>query len=217
MTLSASSSKRLLTWWRYSGTYEKCSLGENYFKWNTTFGKTDPTHFSFGKNMPKWSQLCSEFEGSIHHLSLLHQPLSLCCIQAIGFLQKALLKWLLIDLHKEERSLTKATSQEKDPHFCRRLPSKTPLPASQRACWAGSWADFDLLLLHFAPARSAGESHRWFYSGPSHHWWCKTWTAPDPCPCGTKTGAEPRTQPPPVAKLADSSDGSPDWRQHRVL
>lgn len=45
-----------------------------------------------------------EHEGHINHLSLLHQPLSLCSVQSIGFLQKALLKGVLINLSGTERT-----------------------------------------------------------------------------------------------------------------
>lgn len=57
------------------------------------------------------------------------------------------------------------------------------LPAGLRACSAGSSADCGLSPPRFAPSRRAEGSRRWFYSGPSDHWWCRTWTAPDPCPC----------------------------------
>lgn len=41
------------------------------------------------------------------HISLLHQPLSLCCIQAIGLNQKSLLKGIFVNLKKgwEEKTL----------------------------------------------------------------------------------------------------------------
>ncbi len=45
-----------------------------------------------------------EYGGHINHLSLLHQPLSLCSVQSISFLQKALLKGVLINLSETERT-----------------------------------------------------------------------------------------------------------------
>lgn len=43
ITLSASSSSRLLTWWRYSGTYEKWRLEGNYFQWSNFKNRSQHT------------------------------------------------------------------------------------------------------------------------------------------------------------------------------
>ena len=207
MTLSASSSSRLLTWWRYSGTW-KWQVGGKWLSIGyTTLGKLD-SRWTTRKEMTSTFRWWQEYFWSLgNHLSFLHQPLSLCCIQAVGFLQKALLKRLLIDLGKEKKSVTKAPPRnpKKDPRFGVCWASNLLLPAGQTACSAGSSGGCGRWLLRFAPARSAGEFHRWFYSAPWRHWWCKTWRAPDPCPCGAPTEAKQRTHPPPTCCKASGT------------
>lgn len=81
------------------------------------------------------------------------------------------------DFQEKERHLHNQTRDK------RKVRGSVGVPAGQRACSAGFSADCGRWPLRCAPARWAAGSHRWFYSGPSGHWWCRTGRAPDPCPC----------------------------------
>lgn len=66
--------------------------------------------------------MCPENQGHINHLSLLHQPLSLCSIKSISFLQKALLKGVLINLAGTQRTQVSLKP------FVNRKPTDHPTP-----------------------------------------------------------------------------------------
>lgn len=74
-------------------------------------------------NTPTNNKMGSEFEGHINHLSLLHQPLSLSSVQSISFLQKPLLKGVLINLDKEDTRFIKAICQGNTLTLCQFYPS----------------------------------------------------------------------------------------------
>lgn len=83
MIRSFSSSNRRATWCKYSGTCTQTGIVISM-----VLQAMCMTHEN---------QRCLK---SPTHISLLHQPLSLCCIQAIGLNQKSLLKGIFVNLKK---------------------------------------------------------------------------------------------------------------------
>lgn len=142
MTLSASSSRRLLTWWRYSGTWEKISeLHYNFIKiCHSVAPSNQLANTACYRSNKHYAKLILEIwlccalywfclvrihillvrkkKNKKFHLSLLHQPLSFCSIQAIRLLQEALLKRVLVNLRRWEQE------QSEPPHFCSQAPQE---------------------------------------------------------------------------------------------
>ncbi len=168
---SFSSSSRRATWCRYSGTW--------------THGDTH-THIRgrlLMSNCIKMTHLHHRYMKGVTHISLLHQPLSLRCIQAIGLNQKSLLKGIFVNLNK-------SFDMQEVKHWCTFSASTDifwltgdQLPAGLTACPIDSWADCGLSSLHCVQVLSAPKCHRLCASALHCHSQCGYETAPAQCPC----------------------------------
>lgn len=124
----------------------------------------------------------SHIDGSHTHISLLHQPLSLRCIQPVGLSQESFLKGLPVNLNRMERSragrrLFHLDSKNGSFFFS--------LPADPTACQADSAVGCGLLSPRCAPAQSAPGCHRLCASALPCRQQCGFGRVPGPCPCST--------------------------------
>lgn len=129
----------------------------------------------------------SHKRSSLTHISLQHQPLSLCCVQPVGLGQEPFLERIPVYLQEKPatqthwHSLRESVMEENLPW--RGQDGEWKVPVNLTACPGGSSADSGLLSLHSAPVRSAPKCRPPPASELRCHSQCGCEIVPSQCPC----------------------------------
>lgn len=131
-----------------------------------------------------WANSISHTDDSRTHISLLHQPLSLRCVQAVGLSQEPLLEGLPVDLN-ENGKITNGLTFVPSASQITLMMFFLFLPADPTACPADCAVSCGLLSPRCAPARPAPGCRRPCASALLCRPQCGFGRVPSPCPCST--------------------------------